>query len=177
VDGSGTIWHQVYVKVRDDAPYLPRFGLQLIMPKATEEVEYFGYGPHESYIDKCQSVRKSQYINTVDGMFESYIMPQENGSRYGTEWAIVSNELGMGLKFAGLKAFSFNASHYMPHDLTAAVHTYELDRRDETIVHVDYKMSGVGSNSCGPQLEGAYQLNEKELSFEITISPIFKEDE
>ena len=76
------------------------------MPEDNEEVEYFGYGPHESYIDKHLNVRIGKYLTTVDEMFENYLMPQENGSRFGTEWVIISNELGMGLKFTGCPNFS-----------------------------------------------------------------------
>jgi beta-galactosidase len=148
------------------------------MPRGSEEVEYFGFGPHESYVDKRQSVRKGKYLLTVDEMFQNYIMPQENGSRYGTEWAIVSNEQGMGLKFASPEGeFSFNAAHYTPADLTAATHSHELSKRKETIIHLDYKMSGVGSNSCGPELLQQYRLDEKEFEFGLTILPLFKEDE
>lgn len=176
VDGTGEIALKVKVKVREGIEFLPRFGLQLVMPKGTEEVEYFGYGPHESYIDKKQSVKKGRYLLTVDDMFENYLMPQENGSRYGTEWAIISNKLGMGLKFIGASDFSFNAAHYTPEDLTAADHQYELNKRKETIVNIDYKMSGVGSNSCGPELLNRYRLEEKEFEFDLKIIPIFKEE-
>lgn len=177
VDASGQISLRVQAKVRKDLEFLPRFGLQLTMPQGMEEVEYFGYGPHESYIDKRQSVRKGLYRLTVDDMFENYIMPQENGSRYGTEWAVVSNALGMGLFFQAPEAFSFNTSHFTPEDLTKAAHTYELAKRKETIVHLDYKMSGIGSNSCGPQLLEPYQFNEKEFVFALDLMPVFREDE
>lgn len=178
---TGELRLQVNVKVQQELPYpyLPRFGLRLTLPRGMEEVEYSGFGPHESYIDKRQSVKRGRFLTTVDEMFEPYIMPQENGSRYGTEWAVVSNSQGMGLRFAASKPFSFNASHYSPEDLTEAKHDWELakKKRQETIVHVDYKMSGVGSNSCGPELAEAYRLSEKEFRFEIDIVPVFKEDE
>ncbi|RKN79077.1 glycoside hydrolase family 2 TIM barrel-domain containing protein [Paenibacillus ginsengarvi] len=177
IDVSGEIHLRTDVEVKEMSAFLPRFGLQLTMPRGSEEVEYAGLGPHESYIDKRHSTKKGRYALRVDDMFENYIKPQENGSRYGTQWAIVSNELGMGLRFDSPDGFSFNASHYTPADLTAVAHSHELVRREETIVHIDYKMSGVGSNSCGPQLLPAYQLNEKRFAFELTIRPVFKEDE
>ncbi|WP_342774601.1 glycoside hydrolase family 2 TIM barrel-domain containing protein [Paenibacillus piri] len=177
VDGTGEIAMRVQARVREELVFLPRFGLQLTMPWGTEEVEYFGLGPHESYIDKRHSTKRGKYIMTVDEMFENYIMPQENGSRYETEWAVVSNEQGMGLKFTAPEAFSFNAAHYTPEDLTAATHAHQLVKRRETIVHLDYKMSGVGSNSCGPELLAPYRLDEKEFEFRLTIKPLFKEDE
>lgn len=177
VFGTGEISLKAKIKVREELDFLPRFGLQLIMPSGIEEVEYFGYGPHENYIDKKQSVKKGKYLLTVDDMFENYLMPQENGSRCGTEWAIISNKLGMGLKFIGESEFSFNAAHYTPEDLTAADHPYELNKRKETVANIDYKISGVGSNSCGPELLNKYRLEEKEFEFNLKIVPIFKEEE
>lgn len=176
VAGTGEISLNTKIKVRENLVFLPRFGLQLQMPKGAEEVEYFGNGPHESYIDKRQSVRVGKYLTTVDDMFENYLVPQENGSRYGTKWCAITNELGMGLKFAGSEDFSFNAAHYTPEDLTAAGHPHELLKRKETIVNIDYKNSGVGSNSCGPELLQKYRLDEKEFEFNVRIMPIFKED-
>lgn len=176
-DNDGRVSLRTEVKVREELPFLPRFGLQLTMPAGTEEVEYFGYGPHESYVDKRLSTQMSKYVMSVDDMFEYYIHPQENGSRYGTEWAIVSNRQGMGLRFEASTPFSLQASHYKPEDLGAAKHDYELRPRKETIVNLDYKMSGIGSNSCGPELHEDYRLQEKEFSFELSITPVFKEDE
>ncbi|MFC5401403.1 glycoside hydrolase family 2 TIM barrel-domain containing protein [Cohnella soli] len=177
IDGSGQIKLAVQARVREGLPYLPRFGLQLTMPRGNEEVEYAGYGPHESYIDKRRSVKKGHYLLTVDEMFESYIYPQENGSRYDTEWAIVSNEQGMGLRFDSNLPFSFGASHYSVEELTRATHAHLLQKSAETIVHLDYRMSGVGSNSCGPELAEQYRFNEREFAFEMKIKPVFKEDE
>ncbi len=177
IDGTGEVAVKGEMKRRGELPFLPRFGLQLTMPAGNEEVEYFGLGPHESYMDKRQSVRKGSYLLTVDEMFENYVMPQENGSRYGTEWAIVSNEQGMGLKFTADGEFSFNAAHYTQEDLTQAMHTYELVKRKETIVHLDYQMSGVGSNSCGPELLPAYRFDEEAFAFTFRLCPVFKEDE
>ena len=34
---------------------------------------------------------------------------------------------------------------------------------------VDYKMSGVGSNSCGPALKAQYRLNETEWDWAILL--------
>lgn len=176
VTANGEIRLKTEVAVREDLLFLPRFGLQVVMPAGVEEVEYFGNGPRESYIDKSQSTLKGKYLTTVDELFVPYIMPQENGSHDGTEWVTATNEQGMGLKFTSGRPFSFNASHYTPEDLTLAKHHYELVRRDETILHLDYKMSGVGSNSCGPELLEVYRLDEKQFCFELTILPLFKED-
>lgn len=174
--GTGDIFLDNDVEVREGLPFLPRYGLRLVMPRGNEYVEYFGYGPHESYIDKHRSTYKGRFVSTVSEMHEDYLYPQENGSHYATEWALVTNALGNGLLFVGINDFSFNASHYTPEDLTTANHPHELKKLPETIVHIDYKMSGVGSNSCGPRLMPKYQLNENKFSFRLRIKPVFRHD-
>ena len=41
---------------------------------------------------------------------------------------------------------------------------------NKTVINIDYKMSGVGSGSCGPKLLDKYQFNEKEFNFEFIIN-------
>lgn len=177
VYGSGDIVLETKGNIREeDIPFLPRFSLQLRMPKGNERVEYFGYGPHESYIDKHRSTRKGRFESSVVDMHECYLKPQESGSHFDTEWASVTNLLGMGLLFIGMKDFSFNVSHYLPEDIATAGHPHELIKRDETIVNLDYKMSGVGSNSCGPELLPQYGLKVSEINFKLRIKPVFIED-
>lgn len=176
VYGSGDIVLRTQAAVREGLPFLPRFGLQVRMPKGHEQVEYFGYGPRESYIDKRWSARKSRFAATVDGLHEDYLMPQENGSHYATEWAAVTDARGLGLLWIGLDEFSFNASHFTPEDLTAAMHPHELTRRDETIVHLDYMMSGLGSNSCGPELLPQYRLTQTNIDFAVRLKPVCTEE-
>ena len=43
-------------------------------------------------------------------------------------------------------------------------------------LNIDYKMSGVGSNSCGPKLADEYLLLEREFSFTMRIKAISKDD-
>ena len=174
--GSGDIFLDNNAEVREGLPFLPRYGLKLVMPRGNEYVEFFGYGPHESYIDKHRSTYKGRFETTVSDMHEDYLYPQENGSHFETEWALITNSLGMGLLFVGMNDFSFNASHYTPENLTEAKHPHELVKLPETIVHIDYAMSGVGSNSCGPRLLPKYQLNERNINFKLRIKPIFRHD-
>ena len=81
--------------------YLPRFGIRLILPEEFDQIEYFGYGPGESYVDKHRASYKSHFSTQVDQMFENYLKPQENGAHYDTEWMCCTNRYGMGIEAAG----------------------------------------------------------------------------
>ena len=176
VFNNGEIIMETDANVREGLPFLPRFGLRWTLPAGFEQVSYFGYGPHESYVDKHQSTWKSLFNTTVDAMHEPYLKPQENGSHYGTEWASVTNALGEGILFstvghAPTDAFSFQAAHHAPEALAAAMHPHELKNCAETVVHLDWMQSGVGSNSCGPELLPQYRLSHKDIQFRLRISP------
>lgn len=57
------------------------------------------------------------------------------------------------------------ATHFKALDLETAAHEFELNPRKETVLRVDYKVSGIGSNSCGPELLPEYQFNEKVFEY------------
>lgn len=45
-------------------------------------VEYFGYGPEESYIDKHRASHLGRFETCTDCLHEDYLKPQENGSHW-----------------------------------------------------------------------------------------------
>ena len=45
----------------------------------------------------------------------------------------------------------------------------ELEPCGSTVLCLDYKLSGIGSNSCGPQLLPQYQLNEESFDFAMEL--------
>ena len=63
------------------------------------------------------------------------------------------------------KPFSFNASEYTQEELLTKKHNYELKKCDDTVLCIDYRMSGIGSNSCGPELLPQYRMNEDKFIF------------
>ena len=169
LDTRWTIHPDGHFSIRAEAardaklPWLPRFGLRFFLPETMDQIEYYGYGPNESYIDKRRSSYPALFNSTVDAQHEDYIKPQENGSRYGCKYFSLSagkTVNGGALRVCG-ENFSFNASAYAQEELTEKRHNYELERSGYTVLCVDYKQSGVGSNSCGPELLPQYRLNEE----------------
>ena len=137
----------------NEAHWLPRFGLAFLLPEGFEQLRYFGLGPTEAYEDKCHLATLDLYNTTVSANHEPYLKPQENGSHARTHWVSVQNAVDHGLlvKAAGnTRAFSFNASHFSDEMLSKAKHEHELIPSKQTFLRVDWKMSGLGSASCGP---------------------------
>ncbi|MFI3255361.1 MAG: glycoside hydrolase family 2 TIM barrel-domain containing protein [Eubacteriales bacterium] len=148
-------------------PWLPRFGLRMFLPKNMEEVEYYGYGPEESYEDKKNYSYKALFSDRVSEMFVDYIRPQENGSHCGCDH-LQLNSKELSLEVFG-KNFSFNTSHFTQEELEKKAHNYELEEENATILCLDGQMSGVGSGSCGPQLLDQYKVKDESLNLEFTL--------
>ena len=151
-------------------PYLPRFGLRMFLPEDMDKVTYCGIGPVESYIDKKWAGYHGVFSSDARDMHEDYLRPQENGSHYDCDYVTVYNNR-TALTAAGAKAFSFNVSVYAQEELERKAHNYELEKSPYTILCVDYRQSGMGSNSCGPELAEKYQLNDEKFYFKIRLVP------
>ena len=105
---------------------------------------------HESNADK-------EYVN--------YVRPQEHGNHTDCKLLDIKNSL----KFRA-DSMEISVLHHSIEALTAAEHTDELKKSDGTHIRVDYKVSGIGSNSCGPALDEKYRLSEKDISFKFALS-------
>lgn len=65
--------------------------------------------------------------------------------------------------------FSMNASPYTAEELTNAAHNYELPEGNKAVLCIDYRQNGIGSNSCGPELDEKYRFDEDEWEFGFTM--------
>ena len=147
---------------------LPRFGIRLFLDRSFDRVEYLGYGPFESYIDKHQASYFGRFECSVGDCHEDYIRPQENSSHCGCREMTVHSD-GVGLRFSGENDFSFNVSEYTQEELADKRHNYELEKSGDTVVCVDGMMAGVGSNSCGPALAECYRIPLPKLHLDLTM--------
>ena len=168
---DGTVDVKLDVKKDPEFPYLPRFGLRLFLPKALDKVTYCGIGPVESYIDKKWAGYHGVFTSEVKNMHEDYLRPQENGSHHECDYVIVAGK-ALSLTVVAEETFAFNASHYTQEELTAKAHNYELEESPYTVLCIDYRQSGIGSNSCGPRLLDKYQLNSEQFTFELRLIPV-----
>ena len=156
------------VKKDKEFPMLPRYGIRLFMDDSFQEVEYFGIGPKESYVDKCRAGSHGMWKSSVKEQHEDYLRPQENGSHYDCDYVAVKNNTFIVYAIAK-QNFSFNVSEYTQEELTKKNHNYELVPSGSTVLCLDYAQNGIGSNSCGPELLQKYQFNPEEFVYEIKL--------
>lgn len=152
-------------KVRENCMWLQRLGMEFTLPEPDSAFRYYGMGPGENYRDMNLHVTTGIFESTAGAEYWPYIMPQEHGNHTGCKWL----ELAGGLGFEADKAFEINVSRFSTQALTKAMHIDELQADGRTHVRVDYKDSGLGSHSCGPEMREKYRLSEKNIDFGFTI--------
>ncbi len=159
------------VMVDPTLPNLPRMGLTMQLPAGFEQVAWFGKGPHENYVDRCAGVTVGLYRGTVDEQYVPYIMPQENGNKTAVRWLTLTRDNGAGIQINGDDLFEFSVHHYTANDFFQAHHTNELVRREQVILNLDHKQSGLGGHSCGPATLPQYRIQPNLFRFEFAIRP------
>jgi hypothetical protein len=169
--GNGEVHVETHVLPDASVPFLPRFGLQLRLPQGFEQLDWYGRGPHENYIDRNEGAAVGIYHSTVSEQFVPYVFPQENGSKTDIRWVRLTNTAGVGLLASADRLLEMSAHHVTPEELTAARHPHELKHRPEVILHLDYGQSGLGSASCGPGRLPKYRLLPEEMRYCVKLRP------
>ena len=158
-------------------PKIPRFGMKLALPESYDQVAWYGRGPHETYWDRKTGGELAVYRDSVADWNFPYIRSQDVGNRTDVRWLTMTNESGTGIKVTGSQPLSCSAWPFTLKDLEQAKHPHELPRRPLNVLHIDWKLHGVGGdNSWGAKTHAEYTLSGNEPhGFEFTLEPVAAE--
>ncbi len=169
--GNLTVKHRFDIDSK--LPDLPRIGVRLELPANFQTLEWFGQGPHETYIDRKQSGQLRHHTSRVRDQYVPYILPQDHGNLTDIQWLKVANNQ-VCLNIKALSTLEASASNY-PHEvLTPAFHTYEVKPANKTFVSLDARQRGLGGGSCGPDTLQPYLVTPGiyELSYELSVTNV-----
>ena len=145
---------------------IPRFGLVCPIVSGYEHIEYVGKGPKCSYADFQNHTYMGKFESTVDNEYEPYIRPQECGNHLGCKYVKLSK--GKNTILVKGDSFEFSALHYSIKELESKRHYFDLEKSKLTYLIINYKVGGIGSNSCGPLPMDEY-IFDGDFSFNFTI--------
>ena len=122
-------------------------------------------GPEECYCDMHLHTALGCYASSASEEYVPYVMPQEHGNHFDARalWF----ERGLQVESAG--SFEFQVSRYSADMLAEAAHAGELRPDSRTHLRIDYRDSGLGSNSCGPALRDDYALRDREIDWSFIL--------
>jgi len=173
--GNGDIVVDCSIDAAEGLPNMPRFGMQMQIPKEFENVKWYGRGPHENYWDRKTGAAMGIYSGTVDQLIHNYVRPQENGNRCDVRWAAFLDEKGRGLLIKGVPSFDFSVWPWEMESLEETRHgkkrhPFELERSGSLTLNIDYKQMGVGGDTrWGARTHREYRLEGKSYSYSFLM--------
>jgi beta-galactosidase/beta-glucuronidase len=169
-NGGIEIYHTVIPA--EGLPTLPRLGTQWHIPAGYEKFTWYGRGPGETMADRKLGAKVDLYSGGVDEQHVPYTYPQECGNKTDVRWAALTDSTGAGLLIAAQLLMEVSVSHYSTEDMTEATHTYELKRRDEITLNIDWRQAGTGNTCLRAERLPQYQIPAEPVSYSIIIQPL-----
>lgn len=167
---NGTVEVEINGKQYGDyQEIIPKLGTEFKVNGDLQAVEYYGLGPVENYSDSHAASYLSTFKTTVDGLFENYSYPQDNGNHMKTSYICLSDsKYSLSISAPEL---NFSAWNYSQEHLNAAKHLSELVKSQVVTLNLDYKVMGLGSNSWGSEVLESHQaiFDDYKYSYQIAI--------
>ena len=146
-----------------DAPSLPAFGIEWMLPKRYDRLRFYGLGPEETYADRLHGGRLGVFDRTASQDCAPYLVPQETGNHEGVRWAEITDADGHGMRVEAAAgtgaAFSASLLPYSSLMLEEATHADELPPVRHTFLRLLAAQMGVGGDdSWGAPVHDPYLL-------------------
>lgn len=165
-------------KSAKDVPNIFRFGMRTELNKDLANIQYYGRGPIENYIDRNNCTFIGKYTQSVDEQFYSYIRPQETGTKTDIRWWNQINKGGNGIQLVSEAPFSASALHYTIESLDEGLekvqrHSSLVEKTDYVNLCIDKVQMGLGCiTSWGTLPLEKYMLPYGDYSFKFVIKPV-----
>ena len=138
---------------------LPKLGVTLKLPEQFDRLLWFGRGPQECYRDRCSGAKIGRYSASVDGLWNRYVMPQENGNHCDVYTAGVCDRDGNGFGCFSKIPFETSLRRWDAMTMAKAQHEYDLPESKVLYWSLDWKNAGVGNGSHGPGTLSIYRVS------------------
>ena len=159
----GELQLNITTQVAEGLPSLARIGMVLHLDEQSDQVNWFGRGPHENYPDRQTSAHIGYWQLPLAELHTPYIFPCENGLRCDTR----ELQLG-GLQVSG--QFHFRVSPFSTRQLADTRYQYQLQAEDGLFLHLDGFHMGIGGDdSWSPSVHTDYQLGAGTYRYQVTL--------
>ena len=171
------------LEARGDSTRVPEmlnYGMMMQLPAQYDQVRYYGRGPVENYVDRCESQHVGLYHTSVDAMFYPYIRPQETGTHTGIRYfKVLSPDGGLGVIPRG-SLMQASALHYDLDELDEGMekhqrHPSQLAKSQYTVLLFELAQAGVGGIDSWSQNAEAlpqYRVGYGSKVFRFSLRPL-----
>ena len=187
---------------KPDEPRLMRHGMKFAMPGQYSNINFYGRGPVENYVDRYQCAPVGLYSQHVNDQYAyNQARTQDSGSKTGLKWLTVTDPSGEGLEMTSDIRFIGTVLPFSQNDLDVTYggrqyttnpgnHPNGLSRHSLDLVkkaHINDRANGTtyvnigseqmglgGENSWGALAERHNRMTlDHDRTFTFTIRPVF----
>ncbi|HWW24909.1 MAG TPA: beta-galactosidase, partial [Caulobacter sp.] len=173
-DGSVAVAGEL-TPLKDDLPPPVRVGLWYTTPADLKTVEWYGRGPHETYVDRYTSAPIGLWRGAIADQNHDYMRPQDTGNKIDVRWMELSGQ-GRGVRVAADKPLMMTALAFPYEDLyrrpPGAWKSTDIVPHGDGTLLVDSAQWGIGGdttwNSFGlPHMKYRTRLEPARVSFRL----------
>lgn len=158
------------ISVTGEVDDLPRVGIRFRLGSAVSVLDWFGFGPGDSYPDRRAAGTIGRWTTTVANQDLPFMVPQTYGLRLATRWFSLGERptaprprstpsvAADGVLVWADAPFAFSALPHSTEALTTASHAHHLSADGATHVHLDIAHRGLGSAACGPEPQAQHRI-------------------
>lgn len=163
------------LSVKPGLPNIPKIGMQMGIDSSFKQIEYFGRGPLENYIDRRYGADVGIYNQNIFDFMEPYVVPQENGNRTDVRWMYLHNKTSKdGLLIVADSLLSMSAWPYTEENIQNARHTNKLKDAGFITLNIDLIQMGVGGNDSWSEVAAPleqYQIKPGSYHYSFYLVP------
>ena len=154
-------------------PSMPALGLSFQLDPRLDTVSYYGLGPAENYVDRCDGAYLGWHRYAVAEGMTRYCKPQESGNRTKVQAFSVTDRDHHGLLITG-KDLEVSCQPWTVEELQGAYHPSDLMGSVRTVLDVAMFRMGVGGDDSwgAPVLPKYCYPADKAYSFTFTMKAI-----
>ena len=157
---------------------IPRMGLGWKISPDLFNVEWYGRGPGENYVDRCASTFVGRWKSTVADQYVAYARPQDCGTKTGVRWVSLTDGSGRGITVTADEPMVFQALEYDWEEVDFARHRNGEKRHRTPLVktpwtcfNTDAAQTGLGGASCGPRPQDKHCVSPAARKWAVTVKP------
>ena len=174
VYSNGVIKVDYSLHVKPGLPNIPKVGMQIGIERSYDNIEWFGKGEKENYVDKNYGADEGVYKLPIAQFMENYVVPQENGNRTDVRWMFLANKQKDGLLVVADSLLSMSAWPYTEENISNARHTNQLKDAGFITLNIDLIQMGVGGNDSWSDVAAPleqYQIKAKDYHYSFYLLP------
>lgn len=131
---------------KEGLPDMPEFSWMMPCKKDFCNMEWYGYGPDDTYSDTLQGAKLGVFKSTAEESLKPYVITQDSGNKCGVRKMSICNDKGRGIRISGKKPLEISVLPYDPHLLEASRRPNRLPDVYESVVRISSSKMGLGGD-------------------------------